>query len=309
MTKPSIFIGSASEGLVIAQSVKRLLDTDFDCHIWNTVFPDNNSYFDTLIESSILFDFAILIATKDDTVNFRGVAFDSPRDNVIFEFGLFLGRIGKNRTFLLAEKDVKLPSDLTGISISWFKHDDSHAYVKDIVDKVRKQLLDKAKLSEVSLMPSTPLAISYFENFIKPVCESINHKNFQIDNQTFADKHLYVVMPDYLDADVKDLSTTFYNEKGLKSHEIPSKYGRPYPIRFASDIHNDSLTIYDVPNTLNGLRAAIGLHLRPGHIGKDNRQKMLEEKELRCFASTLQSLIDASSITKKVVKIISYTSL
>ena len=40
------------------------------------------------------FDFAILVLTADDLVASRDVLSTAPRDNVLFELGLFMGGLG-----------------------------------------------------------------------------------------------------------------------------------------------------------------------------------------------------------------------
>jgi predicted nucleotide-binding protein len=55
-----------------------------------------------------------MVATKDDFLNSRGTEFDSARDNVVFEYGLFLGRVGPGRAFVIQEEGTKIPSDLYG---------------------------------------------------------------------------------------------------------------------------------------------------------------------------------------------------
>jgi dolichyl-phosphate-mannose--protein O-mannosyl transferase len=57
-----------------------------------------------------------LVATPDDLSLSRGKIDATPRDNILFELGLFIGRLGRNRTFLVCNHDhpVKLPSDLNG---------------------------------------------------------------------------------------------------------------------------------------------------------------------------------------------------
>ena len=45
------------------------------------------------------FDFAVLVLTGDDLTTSRHIKTASPRDNVVFETGLFMGRIGRERTF------------------------------------------------------------------------------------------------------------------------------------------------------------------------------------------------------------------
>lgn len=55
--------------------------------------------------------------TPDDLVRYRGKKVNAPRDNVIFELGLFMGAIGRDRTYLLtSSKEMKIPSDLDGIT-------------------------------------------------------------------------------------------------------------------------------------------------------------------------------------------------
>ena len=70
-------------------------------------------------------DFAIAIAQGDDIAISRGGQQPSPRDNVLFELGLFMGRLGRKRTILMVPegKEVKLPSDLKGLSIIEYPED------------------------------------------------------------------------------------------------------------------------------------------------------------------------------------------
>jgi hypothetical protein len=64
------------------------------------------------------FDFAVMVISGDDLLESREQNYNSPRDNVLFELGLFMGRIGRERTFVLHEDNpkLKLPSDLAGIT-------------------------------------------------------------------------------------------------------------------------------------------------------------------------------------------------
>jgi predicted nucleotide-binding protein len=110
--KPRIFIGSSGEGLEVAKYVKSYLSADFDCYLWtDDIFKFNESILETLLKEASLFDFGLLIATKDDFLQSRNNAFDAARDNVVFEYGLFLGRVGSSRAFVIQEEGTKLPSD------------------------------------------------------------------------------------------------------------------------------------------------------------------------------------------------------
>ena len=63
-------------------------------------------------------DFAILVVSPDDMIQSRGVSECTPRDNVVFELGLFIGEIGRERTFMVRprEGDIRIPTDLLGIT-------------------------------------------------------------------------------------------------------------------------------------------------------------------------------------------------
>lgn len=78
------------------------------------------------------FDFAVLVLTPDDLVNSRELETFGPRDNVIFELGLFMGRLGRSRTFILhpSAAGLKIPTDLSGVitaQYQWPRDDGNRA--------------------------------------------------------------------------------------------------------------------------------------------------------------------------------------
>lgn len=118
-TRPHVFVGSSSEGLEIAKTIQLLLDPSCEVTIWNQgVFEPSTVVLDDLIEELQSCDFAVLVFTPDDLVKSRGKLSLSARDNVILELGMFLGRLGAERTFVVydATADLKMPTDLAGIT-------------------------------------------------------------------------------------------------------------------------------------------------------------------------------------------------
>jgi len=116
---PEIFIGSSTEGEPVARWIEVHLHPHANVTIWkNGVFKPGVSYLQSLLNALDNFDFAVLVLTPDDLLESRDDSYSSPRDNVIFELGLFMGRLGAKRAFFIAEEDksLKLPSDLDGIS-------------------------------------------------------------------------------------------------------------------------------------------------------------------------------------------------
>jgi Predicted nucleotide-binding protein containing TIR-like domain len=149
MNKPSLFIGSSSEGLVFAQAVRAGLDADAEVTIWNEgVFPLGQTFIEALLNALPRFDFAVLVLTADDAVFSRRAEAVGPRDNVLFELGLFMGRLGRSRTVVLhqATADLKIPSDLSGLvtaTYDWPRADDNRrAAVGSACDSIRQIVRD-----------------------------------------------------------------------------------------------------------------------------------------------------------------------
>ena len=119
MTKPKLFIGSSTEGKPIAYAIQKNLKDDLECTVWDqNVFDLSHSYLDSLINRLNFTDFAIFVFSADDDVKIRGSTSRTVRDNVVFELGLFTGRLGKERSFFVhPEKiDIRIATDLDGIS-------------------------------------------------------------------------------------------------------------------------------------------------------------------------------------------------
>jgi hypothetical protein len=121
--RPYVFVGSSVEGLDIAKAIQANLDFACETHIWSQgLFGLSEGTLETLVNSLERFDFAILALTGDDLTLSRGSEQRSARDNVLFETGLFVGGLGKERVFLVADRsaELKLPSDLAGITPATF---------------------------------------------------------------------------------------------------------------------------------------------------------------------------------------------
>ena len=80
----------------------------------------NKGYLENLLDRLNLYEYGVMVATGDDATKSRGETKMAPRDNVVFELGLFMGRLGRDRTFFVFEKDSKLPTDLLGITLPQF---------------------------------------------------------------------------------------------------------------------------------------------------------------------------------------------
>ncbi len=125
MKKPRMFIGSSVEGKDIAEHIQLGLDYDVEPTCWHQgIFGLSDSSLESLLRAAKEYDFAALVLTPDDLVmNIkRGTEKDCPRDNVVFELGLFMGAFGRKRTFIVYNRDkqIDLPTDLAGVTSATF---------------------------------------------------------------------------------------------------------------------------------------------------------------------------------------------
>ena len=118
MTKPRIFLGSSGKQAKLLEAITRGLEDIADVEPWTTTFNPGRSTLDRLVELSQEVDFAAFVFAQDDwtTTDASESGEASPRDNVVFEAGLFGGALGIRRTFILHAHGSKLPSDLLGLT-------------------------------------------------------------------------------------------------------------------------------------------------------------------------------------------------
>jgi hypothetical protein len=126
MTLPKVFVASSSEGLPVVDVIHTLLKGTLskmaNVSPWPGEFQLSKAYIESLESLLDTSDFAVMVLTPDDRTKSREAERWSPRDNVVFELGLFIGRLGRERCFLIQRDDVdlKLPSDLLGIEAASF---------------------------------------------------------------------------------------------------------------------------------------------------------------------------------------------
>ena len=122
--KPRIFIGSFSEALEVCYALQQELDRDFDVTVWSQdVFRLTHDALDSLFDALDTSDAGIFVLRPDDLTRSRGKSAPAVRDNVVFELGMFIGRLGRDRTFMLMPNPFagRLPSDLAGITTARYE--------------------------------------------------------------------------------------------------------------------------------------------------------------------------------------------
>ena len=150
--KPRIFLGSSGQQEKLLDAVAEGLQDIADVEPWTTVFNPGVSTLDRLVELTGQVDFAAFIFAQDDWTAQGAEAADgqaAPRDNVVFEAGLFGGALGIRRTFILHANGAKLPTDLLGLTSIRYDPDTTPATVAEINEKLRKAIDAEGRLSRI----------------------------------------------------------------------------------------------------------------------------------------------------------------
>jgi CAP12/Pycsar effector protein, TIR domain len=118
---PQVFIASSEEGLAIAQRISKTVDAaGARPMVWwdHDVFRPGDPTLTRLIDLTKRVAFAIVVLTPDDLVTRRGTRKHAPRDNTIFEAGLFVASLGPEKTFIVHPETLAeaLPTDLRGVT-------------------------------------------------------------------------------------------------------------------------------------------------------------------------------------------------
>src|SRR6478735_9437501 len=152
--KPRIFLGSSAQQEKLLQALTRGLQDIADVDAWTTVFNPGVSTLARLVELTREVDFAAFVFAQDDWTA-KGASPEaasgqaSPRDNVVFEAGLFGGALGIRRTFILHAKGAKLPTDLLGMTAVRYPEALTTADLRTVLEKVRKAIEDEGRLSRI----------------------------------------------------------------------------------------------------------------------------------------------------------------
>jgi len=303
---PSIFVASSTEALPVARAVKARFDKEADVDVWEEdIFKANRNYLDTLLNRASYYDFAIAICAADDLATIRKKAVKVTRDNVIFEFGLFLGRLGPNRTFLILEEGVEIFSDWSGISIVTFRsRENLDSAVGTACDRIREEMRVAERLQNFTVLPSTSLAIGYYNNFLKRVFEAFQSSDeyrviekdkdgnivretvHQVENRRPV---LHVLLPRRLqDLDVDALKTRTAQYKQI----VVKATGRDFPFYISGTTNGEkSISLFDIPTTMLSSKIAIDRIFSAEFLARENTASRLEEREIANFERTLRIMV------------------
>jgi hypothetical protein len=156
MDKPHIFLGSSGKQEKLLEALTVGLDDVAHVEPWTTSFNPGTTTLERLLELTHEVDFAAFVFARDDWTTNSPPASDptgsgeaSPRDNVVFEAGLFGGVLGMRRTFILHASGSKLPSDLLGLTCVRYDEATAAAEISIVSQKLRKAIENEGRLARI----------------------------------------------------------------------------------------------------------------------------------------------------------------
>jgi hypothetical protein len=156
MEKPRLFLGSSGKQAKLLQALTRGLADVARVEPWTTSFNPGTTTLERLLELTHEVDFAAFVFAQDDWTSTGPLASDaagagqaSPRDNVVFEAGLFGGALGMRRTFILHANGAKLPSDLLGLTCVRYGEAATAAEMRAVNQKLRKAIENEGRVTRI----------------------------------------------------------------------------------------------------------------------------------------------------------------
>ncbi len=275
--KRKIFIGSSSEGHKVAEQIKNGINDQLGdwigCETWKDgqVFSQNKNTLDCLVRASRRYDYGILVASKDDLAIKRLRIFNTMRDNVLFEAGLFLGSLGLQRAFLITSDNISLPSDYFGVTVIKYNKKNLARKIENIISEIVKT---KGSFN-LKPVPSAALAFGYYENYIKPFAK----RQYALTS----DFKFKILLPN----NISDIVAQ--KDKYISVHpSTETSGGMPIAYKY----NDEKNCFWDIPKTLNTIYHLIDFMVPPNEIGIDVEKEDWIQHELRDFKGTLEMLVN-----------------
>lgn len=220
--KPEMFIGSSVEALRIARAIQENLEDDALCTVWDQgIFNLSGNALDNLLKAVEKFDFAIFVFQPDDITQIRDNILGTVRDNIIFEFGLFISRLGKDKVFFVIPKnsnDLHLPTDLLGIQPGQYepqeKDENLLSALGPFCNKIRRQVQKYCR--ETEQKESTLEKDTSISSISEP---SVEDKTKTVKHKPSKSKHIEygVVVDEFGNHTISTAPTVFFADRIAKA--------------------------------------------------------------------------------------------
>jgi hypothetical protein len=302
---PRILIISSKEALPVSTLVMdKLTGTGFDVDGWWQVFPPNSGYLETLVDSCGYYDAVVAVFGADDRATIRGREVAVPRDNVVFEFGMFLGRLGAKRAFFLLEHGVELFSDWEGVSHASFERGAAlDADVETATAQIRTVFAGGSSSTQEAHLPEVVLARSYAEERVTRLFDAFHDGSTLTEipargspasaeeGERAIDPHLrHPTLTVLVPHSLKDLQGISYSREVSRYGRVTVTDRRGTETVLCRRGPEGTLQLLDIPLSLRGVESSIKASFSRGFLDQDGRRAHVEARALARWARTLSDL-------------------
>jgi CAP12/Pycsar effector protein, TIR domain len=152
--RPRILISSSHQGRPLAQALQEHLQPECRARVVTEgTFKLSHTAIESLLEMLDDTDFAVVVVTPEDSRRGHGDDTESAREDVLLEFALATGRLGRDRSFLVAPRDapdLQLPTQLLGIgSASYYWPEGENDWLTELgpaASKIRRTIFEAPRL-------------------------------------------------------------------------------------------------------------------------------------------------------------------
>ncbi|MDY6837821.1 MAG: nucleotide-binding protein [Thermodesulfobacteriota bacterium] len=168
-----LFVASSSEAKEVAYAAQARLEDYAEVTVWDEgIFQLSEYALESLLNELGKSDFGIFIFTPDDVTKVRDEEHRAVRDNVVFELGLFIGRLGRERSFIIMPRETKdfhLPTDLIGITTGRFNPNRANGNLEAALgpacNKIQQLIKKLGPLPAKGMSSSLGDRVLFYDNF------------------------------------------------------------------------------------------------------------------------------------------------
>jgi hypothetical protein len=308
--RPRVFLVSTTDAAPTVDALRRHLDNAAEITAWQDQPDGPGATVADLLRQARLHDFLVLVLGSGDLAARGGAR----RATVLFEAGLLVGALGGERSLVVLTPgtragSLRLPADLFDGSFAhaWFALADLEAGLAAAAGAIETLIAERWAVAPPALLPSTGIAIGYFRNFVKPVCDYLAGDEVAIGEQRFAgrdfDFTFDVIIPATLEDATPAAQQRFWARNASRLTDRSLSLGRRYPFFIRTGPTANPLRVVDYPTPLAASVDAVALVLRGEQRDRDEASSLLGGREIDNFASTFAALIAAEPATAGRVRL------
>jgi hypothetical protein len=305
--RPRVFLACTTDARSIAEALGGRLEEVADVTLWSDPGGEGpgtgprapGAAMTELLRQARLHDFLALVLGTGDLVA-RGGA---PRDTVLFEAGLLVGALGGERSLVTlapgaGAETLRLPADLFDGSFAppWIALAGGGDDLAAAAATLRGLIAERWAAAPPALLPSTGIAIGYFRNFVKPVCDYLAGGDVAIGEERFTGPDFHFTFDIIIPATLEDATPAgqqrFWARNAGRLVARSLSIRRRYPFFIHTGPATNPLRVVDYPTPLAASVDAVALVLRREGGDREELRALLGAREIDNFEATLAALVD-----------------